>query len=110
MTVVPVLLFAIGTGLVFYFMRCREPLVYGLVEVVVGMAIVVVTFFPQTPQITWLNPTWGASLPKLIGFSAGVYVMVRGLDNIERGLGDFSPTVRRTWRRVFYGEASDTEG
>jgi hypothetical protein len=101
--VVQVLLLAAIAGLFFYLVRSRWPLVYGIVEFAVALAIIFVTFFPQTNNLLLEQepPWWGVQLTKLIGSTAGVYVMVRGLDNIERGL---PPTARAQWRRVFYGQ------
>lgn len=96
-----VLLLAIIPGLFFCFVR-SWPLVYGIVELVVALAIIFVTFFPHTPYLLYDEPPWwGVQLSRFIGSIAGVYVMVRGLDNIERGLPSLSPTAHRTWRRVF---------
>jgi hypothetical protein len=95
-TVVIALVIAGGAGLFFYFVRCRQPISYGLIEIGVGLAIIFVTFFPQTPYLMYDTPLWwGAQLSRFIGFIAGVYVMVRGLDNIERGLPSLSPRAHR---------------
>jgi hypothetical protein len=104
-TVAVALVLAGGAGLFCYFVRCRQPISYGLIEIGVGLAIIFVTFFPQTPYLLYDTPPWwGVQLSRFLGFIAGVYVIVRGLDNIERGLPSLSPTAHRTWRRVFYGK------
>ena len=60
--------------------------------------------FPQTPYLLYDEPSWwGKFLSQYLGYIAGVYVIVRGLDNIERGL---SPAERSKWRPIFYGETS----
>jgi len=42
----------------------------------------------------------GWFLSKGVGALAGIYVMVRGLDNIEKGL---PPKMRAKWVSTFYG-------
>jgi hypothetical protein len=54
---------------------------------------------PHERLCAWL----GWLLSKSVGTSAGIYVMVRGLDNIDKGL---SPKWRGKWERIFYGKAS----
>jgi len=36
-----------------------------------------------------------------VGALAGIYVMVRGLDNIEKGL---PPQSQNKWKRLFHGK------
>jgi hypothetical protein len=88
-------------GLFFYWLRCRWRLVYGLVELVVALAVIFLTFCPQTPNYlsdSQVPPWWGWLLSKSVGASAGIYVMVRGLDNIHNGL---PPKWRCKWDRIF---------
>jgi hypothetical protein len=94
----------IGTvclGLFFYWLRFRCRLVYGLVELVVALAVIFLTFYPQSPNYlsdTQVPPWWGSFLSISAGMSAGIYVMVRGLDNIHNGL---PPKWRCKWDRIF---------
>src|ERR1700680_1350556 len=87
-------------GLFFYWLRCRWQLVYGLVELVVALAVIILTFYPQTHYLLQgAGPPWlGWFLSKSVGISAGIYVMVRGLDNIHNGL---PPKWRCKWDRIF---------
>jgi len=87
-------------GLFFYWLRCRWQLVYGLVELVVALAVIILTFYPQTNYLLQEAgpPWWGWFLSKSVGISAGIYVMVRGLDNIHNGL---PPKWRCKWDRIF---------
>jgi hypothetical protein len=83
-------------GLFFYWLRCRWQLVYGLVELVVALAVIILTFYPQTNYLQDnSSPPWWA---QSVGISAGIYVMVRGLDNIHKGL---PPKWRCKWERIF---------
>jgi hypothetical protein len=102
MTIVGVFVLASIAGLVFCLMRSRWPLAYGFVELAVAFGIIYFTYDPQNYDLLYQEPPWWASkLSKSLGFIAGVYVIVRGLDNIERGLW---PSARNMWRRVFYAE------
>jgi hypothetical protein len=99
-------LLTIGLGLFFYSLRCRQKLYYGALELIVALVIIYLTFHPPTTylvteEINW----WGWALSRSVGFLAGVYVMVRALDNIEKGL---PPHLRACWDRVFYGRALDS--
>jgi hypothetical protein len=89
-------------GVCFYVVRCRWQLVYGVLEIVAAMAIIFVTFYPQTNYLLLQEFSWQAwLLRKGVGALAGIYVMVRGLDNIEKGL----PTQwHGRWRHLFYGD------
>ncbi len=93
---------AISAGLSFYTLRCRNPLIYGLVELVVALAVIFLTFYPQTTYLVLEGKPslLGWLLSKGVGTSAGIYVMVRGLDNIDKGL---PPKWRGKWNRIFYG-------
>ena len=63
-------------GLLFFRMRCTKPALYGSAEMVVGMVTL------------WFSATGPSEslLLKGIGMMGAVYVMVRGLDNLDRGL------------------------
>jgi drug/metabolite transporter (DMT)-like permease len=97
-------LFTVLAGLVFYRLRCRHQFWYGVLEIVVGIVIIFLTWFPQTTVLIVAEPSFfGYLLSKGTGILAGVYILVRGLDNMERGL----PQDRRsTWQRIFYGKMS----
>jgi hypothetical protein len=60
---------AVGFGLLFYMLRCRCQLVYGLVELVVALAVIVLTFYPQTNFLAFVEepPLWGWLLSKSVG-------------------------------------------
>jgi hypothetical protein len=89
-------------GIVFYVMRCRWQLAYGVFELFASLGIIFVTFYPQTNYLLIQESSWESwLLQKGIGALAGIYVMVRGFDNIEKGM----PTRwHGRWRRLFYGQ------
>jgi hypothetical protein len=66
------------------------------------LVIIFLTFHPPAIYlITEEDSFWGGLLSKGVGFLAGIYATVRGLDNIEQGL---PPHFRALWDRGFYGE------
>jgi hypothetical protein len=96
----------IGVGCFFYGLRCRLRLCYGLLELMVAFIIIYLTFHPLRINLADLEPplsNW--LLSKSVGFLAGVYIMIRALDNIEKGL---PPHLRASWHRVFYGKVLDS--
>lgn len=95
---------AICVGLVLYGLRCRKPLIYGLLEIAVAVVIITLTFYPQKSYLLLSEePTWfGWLLSKAVGISTGVYVLVRGLDNVDKGL-TAELRGRQWWDRVFRG-------
>src|SRR5258707_9921734 len=89
-------------GFCFYVMRCRWQLAYGVFELLVSSAIIFLTFYPQTSYLLLEEFSWqGWLLSKIVGALAGIYVMVRGLDNIEKGL---PPQPLDKWKRLFHGK------
>jgi hypothetical protein len=93
---------SIAAGLVFYSIRCRKPFWYGTAEAVVGLAVIYIVLYPvETNDLLLvagepgLKEVW---LSKAIGLLAGVYVMVRGLDNMSR---DLPPPWMPWWDRLF---------
>jgi hypothetical protein len=98
--IVVTILFGIG----FYIVRCRWQLAYGAIEILAALVIIFVTFYPQTNYLLLEESSWESwLLRKGVGALAGMYVMVRGLDNIEKGL---PPQWRGGWTRLFYGDSN----
>lgn len=92
--------FLVGVGLFWFRSRCRG--VYGLTEVVVGLSI---ASYKYVEASSGSHATATSDTNLLIALlTAGVYLVVRGLDNIQQGLssvpGDpiFKPLV--TWYRT----------
>jgi len=95
-------LMTIAAGLFFYRLRCRKRLWYGLVELAVAFVIIYLAFNPPDTVLVEEKVSWlGMNLRMIVGLLAGIYVMVRGLDNIEQGL---SLERRVPWDRLFYGK------
>ena len=70
----------------FYWIRSRNRILYGGIEIAVGLAIFLI-LFKIIPSPTLLaaddtpRPEWLA-VPNIVGFFTGVYAIVRGWDNI----------------------------
>ena len=97
------MLVTIMFGVFFYALRCRQRLWYGLIELAVAFIIIFLTFHPPGPIVLAVDePTWwGTLLTRCAGSLAGVYFIVRALDNIEKGLPS---QMRRGWDRLFHGK------
>ena len=79
-----------GVGLagMLYFLRRNRRLLYGAVEVSVGIATLVSTY-PAVRQTCGTFAESCQSIPLyviLLGTLTSVYILIRGFDNIELGL------------------------
>jgi hypothetical protein len=87
----PIIFFAaVAAAFVFYSVRCRKPFWYGAAEALVGLAVIYIVLYPvETNYLLLAAGEPGLSevwLSKATGILAGVYVLVRGLDNMSRAL------------------------
>ena len=105
-------------GIALYGLRERLRLIYGLLELAIGGAILLGAlnswtasagrelvpivgggFFHRPPE-GWLQ--WSTSSVAMLPVVAAVYIIVRGLDNVGEGLHQLqSPLWSRFWRWVF---------
>lgn len=84
--------FACGAFFLFY-IRHHMPILYGTVEFVVGIIAAM-----------WTIPDmYGGQAISLLQFSAGIYIMVRGVDNVGRGIGqlDSDSPIRGIWEDIY---------
>jgi hypothetical protein len=79
-------------GLLFFWWRERDRLSYGLFEVMVGLLI-------SSQSIVTLPAPYELSTAKSIQLVGGLYVMVRGLDNVDRSIED--TRLGGWWKRLF---------
>jgi len=79
-------------GLLFFWWREHGRLSYGLFEAMVGLLI-------ASQSIITLPAPYELSTAKSIQLVGGLYVMVRGLDNIDRSIDDTRLGV--LWKRLF---------
>ena len=79
-------------GLLFFWWREHSRLSYGLFEAMVGLLI-------ASQSIVTLPAPYELSTAKSIQLLGGLYVMVRGLDNIDRGIDDTRLGI--WWKHLF---------
>lgn len=79
-------------GLLFFWWRERDHLSYGLFEVMVGLLI-------SSQSIVTLPAPYELSTAKSIQLVGGLYVMVRGFDNVDRSIED--TRLGGWWIRLF---------
>lgn len=75
-------------GVFLYRLRGKNPVVYGFFELLVAASVIVYVVISYH----------GDFLAKSMAICSGVYITVRGLDNIEKGLNDLD---REHWRYTF---------
>jgi hypothetical protein len=94
----------IVVGLLLYTLRCRAQFWYGVCEIVVAVVVIYLVLRPayDFPIFGGYSP-FGMELQKSYGILAGLYIFVRGMDNIRNGM-PFS--WRASWDRVFGGISS----
>lgn len=71
-----------------FWLRGRRPVIYGILEYVAGFGTATLAASAPNPDL----------LPRLLALAGGAYIMVRGLDNIEKGLRG---SLRDAWLWVF---------
>jgi Na+/H+ antiporter NhaD/arsenite permease-like protein len=79
-----------------YWYRGRFRLSYGVVELGVGAALVVYSVVKQLPAGTLVESEVAG---RVLQMAAGLYVMVRGLENIGKSLAD-KPSYA-WWKKIF---------
>ena len=82
-------------GIVLYFLRQRARAVYGGVELFAALATAWYTVF-RSRDVAHLD------MPSAMQILAAVYIFVRGMDNVDVGLGGTNIGAR--WRRFFGGK------
>lgn len=89
------ILVAIG----FYRLRCATRFGYGLIEIIAGIGAIILGEFPPYSALIADN-VWqlGSRASHMLTLIAGVYIVVRGMDNIAQ---DLPERWRPAWRRVF---------
>lgn len=78
----------LATGVALFRLRGSAPLQYGMVEVLVALATLAVLAAQRDANL----------LQHALALTGGTYVLIRGMDNIERGL---SPHHRAIWLQIF---------
>jgi hypothetical protein len=79
---------AVMAALFFYWLRDNYRSLYGLSEIIVGLAILAARFLAEEPNVLGVGggsmwgQWWFGTLTSLVGLFTGIYAIVRGLDNI----------------------------
>jgi len=94
-----VTVFWVVVAVCFYRIRCWSRLLYGAMEVIAGIGVIILGEFPPN-AITTAASTWslGSRAAHMLALMGGVYIVVRGLDNVGQGLPE---RWRPAWRRIF---------
>lgn len=99
---------AVIAGPALYWARCRAPLVCGVLEIVGSWIMIAVAIQASSAGAASLPAAVSGEFPlltKAIAVLGGIYVSVRGLENIERGAtGRF----RAAWQSVFPRSAASS--
>jgi hypothetical protein len=86
-------------GLCLYRLRCLRPRWYGMGEIAVGVAMIYLWYWPPVSfLITEEANPWGLALSRNVSLVLGAYLLVRGMDNIDR---DLPRGWRPRWDRLF---------
>jgi hypothetical protein len=96
------LLTMIGGG-VFYALRCQCRFLYGIVEICIGGLVIYLVWNPAQTNYLLINEPapyaeLAKALGKAIGVVGGIYLLVRGLDNID---SDLPLVFRAKWDYIF---------
>jgi hypothetical protein len=94
-----VTVFWVVVAVAFYRVRCWSRLLFGAIEIAAGIGVIVIGEFPPN-AIAAAADAWtlGSRAAHMLALMGGVYIVVRGLDNIDQGLPE---RWRPAWRRVF---------
>jgi hypothetical protein len=82
-----------------YEVRSRHRFWYGVGEVVAGLGVIVVLFNPPSTALVTEDFSFvGSFIARNLSALGGLYLMVRGLDNIDQNL---PARFRKGWGRIF---------
>jgi hypothetical protein len=85
-------------GFLAYWCRCRAQFFYGFVEVFAALLFAAAFLYS-------INVQDFRFFRLAVGWLAAIYVIVRGLDNMEKGLARVQD-IHRCWRRFFFGASA----
>src|SRR3954453_12235985 len=93
-----VTIFWVAVAVGFYRVRRWSRLLYGAIEVAAGTGVIIIGEFPPNAIVSASSWTLGSRAAHVLAVMGGVYIVVRGIDNIDQGLpGRWRPA----WRRIF---------
>ncbi|MCT8335804.1 PIN domain-containing protein [Leptospira sp. 85282-16] len=80
-------------SIIMFAIRHYYRISYGIVELVIGIMFVIVCIYPE-------NVAKGNFSTVILPYAAAIYVMVRGLDNIDKKIRDY-PLIGKIWENLF---------
>jgi MFS superfamily sulfate permease-like transporter len=97
----PNALFALAVVSIFllFLLRCRNAIAYGLLEIAVGLVSVFISA-NAGQNISQATAIYELAT-RALGLLGGVYIVIRGLDNLDKNIPD---QWRRLWDEVFRGK------
>lgn len=87
-------------GFVAYWIRSKNRFSYGVIEVIAAVGLMIISVFHPEPGHLLVSDgsAFGRFLSAGLAYVAAIYLMVRGLDNMDSDL----PTAWRSrWDRLF---------
>lgn len=103
-TIFVVVNFCIG-GFWLYVLRCQDRVIYGCIEIVAAVLTFYFTVVNKFPVETKLDSK--EAVTACIQIAAGLYIFVRGLDNIGNGLTPGSRMHALWWSTRFFSRARE---
>lgn len=98
-TYIMLIVLAISSGFIFYSFRRRRRRVYGFIEVAAGAATFVFAFVEMVEISTSANNLRdNLQFSTILKLAGGMYIIVRGLDNIGEG---HPPNQKKRWDNLF---------
>jgi hypothetical protein len=101
---------AVLVGLILFSFRCRAPFWYGLIELLASWVMIWIAIVtPIVPVVAVGGQPVSFGIPLLAKGTtllAGIYVSVRGLDNIDK---DVPQRFQRIWGKVFRKKVKPAE-
>lgn len=93
------ILLSIVAAMLLFELRRWRPFAYGVFEFAIGLIGLTLTFYPQTTYLLTGEATpWGLTLSRGITIVGGIYLLVRGMDNMDR---DLPRRWRPHWEALF---------
>lgn len=83
----PILAFAM------FLFRHYARIMYGIVEIIIGILFVIACIYPEKEPSSNITTT-------VLTYAAAIYVMVRGLDNIDKKIRVY-PVIGKIWEYIF---------
>jgi hypothetical protein len=96
----------VGSGVTLFWLRCKNSVIYGSVEIIFSFAVIFVAGHPGYTVLIVYEPQYPEVLfGKIAAILAAIYIFVRGMDNIDKGP---PPTwLRPLWNKLFHSKRNN---